>query len=177
VEERVDEEDAEELVVTAKVTEADQATADGGATDAAAPGADAGAEPTWPGEYYGSVRFAWRGADGREMVEVDDRAHTRVESAGPKSVVISVVNSATGEVICPLKASTAGNRATIRPGETCFGSPGQAAIVTDGRATLEGDRLVLDFRGYLEPAGDEEEEEDDEGAREEGTYHFEGRRR
>lgn len=110
------------------------------------------------------------------MVEVDERAHTRVEAAGPAAIVISIVNSATGDVICPLHATTAGNRATIRARETCFGSPEQAAIVTDGRATLEGDRLVLDFRGHLDSRG-EDEEEDDEGGPEEGTYHFEGRRR
>jgi hypothetical protein len=156
------------------------ATLDGGvATDAATPPADGGPEPTWPGEYYGRDRFAWRGADGREMVEVDERAHTRVEADGPAAIVISIVNSASGDVICPLRATTAGNRATIRPRETCFGTGDQAAVVTDGRATLDGDRLVVDFRGQIEPsmrAGDDEDEDEEDG-NEEGTYHFEGRRR
>jgi hypothetical protein len=176
-----DEGEADEVVVTAQLLPAASATPDGGvATDAAAPPADGGPEPTWPGEYYGSDRFAWRGGDGREMVEVDDRARTRVEADGPKAIVISIVNSATGDVICPLHATTSGNRATIRPRETCFGAPEQAAIVTDGHATLEGDRLVLDFRGHLEstgPSGDDEDEEEDDSGDGEGTYHFEGRRR
>jgi hypothetical protein len=175
VEEADVEEEADEFTVTAEASQAELAKPDGGtATDAALPAGDAGAAPSWPGEYYGSDRFAWRGADGREMVEVDDRAHTRVSADGPNAVVISVVNSATGDVICPLHATTAGNRATIRPRETCFGSAEQPAIVTDGRATLEGDRLVLDFRGHLDSSrgGDDDEDEP-----EEGTYHFEGRRR
>jgi hypothetical protein len=179
--EDVDDDDADEIVVTAQRTPAESTTPDAGAaTDAAPLPADAGPEQSWPGEYYGNDRFVWRGADGREMVEVDDRARTRVEAAGPKSIVISIVNSATGEVICPLNATTAGNRATIRARETCFGSAAQAAIVTDGLATLDGDRLVLDFRGHLESDGDDEDEdeaEDDEGREQEGTYHFEGRRR
>jgi hypothetical protein len=163
---------AEEFVVTASPA-ADLPAVDAGvATGAAMGAADAGPEPAWPGEYYGSDRFAWRGPDGREMVEVDDRAHTRVESAGGKAIVISIVNSASGDVICPLRATTGGDRATVRAGETCFGSPDQPAIVSDGRATLEGDRLVLDFRGRLDSSGDDDE---DEGG--EGTYHFEGRRR
>ncbi len=170
--------DADEFTVTAEIAPSEGGTPDGGAaTDAAAPAADAGAEPSWPGEYYGSDRFAWRGADGREMVEVDDRAHTRVEADGPKAVVISVVNSATGDVICPLHATTSGNRATIRAKETCFGSPDQAAIVTDGRATLEGDRLTLDFRDHLDSGGGDDDDDDEEGGPEEGAYHFEGRRR
>lgn len=175
-EQEAEEDGAEEFVVTAQVTGVELGVPDAGAaTDGAAPPADAGPEPTWPGEYYGSDRFAWRGADGREMVEVDDRAHTRVETNGPKAIVISIVNSATGDVICPLNATTSGNRATIQRRETCFGSPDQAAIVTDGRATLDGDRLVLDFRGHLDSTG--EDDEDEEGGREEGSYHFDGRRR
>jgi hypothetical protein len=175
-----EEDDADEIVVTAQAMPAGAATLDGGvATDAATSSTDAGSEPTWPGEYYGRDRFAWRGADGREMVEVDDRAHTRVEAAGPGAIVISIVNSGTGDVICPLRATTTGNRATIEPRETCFGAPDQAAVVTDGVATLEGDRLVLDFRGHLEAPGDDGDDEDEDGKRgnEEGTYHFEGRRR
>jgi hypothetical protein len=175
-----EESDADEIVVTAQAMPAEAATLDGGvATDAATSSTDGGSEPTWPGEYYGRDRFAWRGADGREMVEVDDRAHTRVAPAGPDAIVISIVNSATGDVICPLRATTAGNRATIRPRETCFGAPDQAAVVTDGLATLEGDRLVLDFRGHLESPGVDGDDEDEDGERgnEEGTYHFEGRRR
>lgn len=175
-----DERSDEEFVVTAEATGAEAAMPDGGAaTDAAAPAADGGAEPSWPGEYYGSDRFAWRGADGREMVEVDDRAHTRVEADGPKAIVISVVNSATGDVICPLHATTLGNRATIRARETCFGTAEQAALVTDGRATLDGDRLTLDFRGHLAASGgdDDDDDDDEDDGVEEGTYHFEGRRR
>lgn len=174
--ENADEEDDEDVVVAAELPAAVPASDAGVVADAGAAGAaaDAGtvAEPSWPGEYYGSDRFAWRGPDGREMVEVDDRAHTRVETAGPKAIVIYIVNSATGDVICPLRAATAGNRATILPRETCFGFPDQEAVVTDGHATLEGDRLVLDFKGHLEMEDDEDE---DFGG--EGTYHFEGRRR
>jgi hypothetical protein len=169
-----DEDDADEFAVTVQASQGELATPDGGTvTDAAVPAGDAGVAPSWPGEYYGSDRFAWRGADGREMVEVDDRARTRVETDGPTAVVITIVNSATGDVICPLHATTAGNRATIRPRETCFGSAEQPAIITDGHATLEGDRLVLDFRGHLDSSGGD----DDDGGPEQGSYHFEGRRR
>jgi hypothetical protein len=174
-----EESEADEIAVTVEAPRAEMAVSDAGvATDAAAPAGDAGAPPSWPGEYYGSDRFVWRNGDGREMVEVDDRAHTRVEVTGANELVISVVNSATGDVICPLRATTAGNRATIRARETCFGSAEQAAIVTDGRATVDGDRLVLDFRGHLEAGGGDDDDDDDgESGPQEGTYHFEGRRR
>jgi hypothetical protein len=170
-----DDSTADEIVVSAAPAIAPPGL-DGGTTsgaDASVPATDAGVEASWPGEYYGRDRFAWRGPDGREMVEVDERAHTRVELAGSSGIVISIVNSATGEVICPLNATTAGAQATIRAGETCFGTPDQPAVVTDGRATLEGDRLILDFRGELESS--EGEEEEDAGG--EGSYHFDGRRR
>jgi hypothetical protein len=140
--------------------------------DAGASEAGAGELP-WPGDYYGTDRFTWRGADGRETVEVDDKAHTRVERSGPNAVVITIVNSMTGEVICPLAATLSGKEARVVSGETCFGDADRAAIVTNGIATLEGDRLVLDFEGHLEP----DDDEDEESVAEEGTYHFDGRRR
>ena len=61
--------------------------------------------------------------------------------------------------------------------QTASTAADEAAIVTDGRATLEGDRLILDFRGHLDASGEGDDDDDEEGGPEEGTYHFEGRRR
>ena len=169
--------DADEIAVTASGPDKNgSSAAEKPAETASAEAGDAGVgEAAWPGEYFGSDRFVWRGADGREAVEVDDRAHTRVERGGSSGLVITIVNSMTGEDICALDAAASGKEARVREGESCFGSPGREAIVTDGLATLEGDRLVLDFKGRIE-AGDEDDEEEEAGA-EEGAYHFDGRRR
>jgi len=169
--------DADEFAVTASGADDGAISAEKPSDPGAAEAADAGATgPSWPGEYFGSDRFVWRGSDGRETVEVDDKAHTRVERGGANAVVITIVNSLTGEVICALDAAVSGKEARVRQGETCFGGPDREATVTDGLATLEGDRLVLDFRGSIEAEEtDDDEDEDSEG--EEGTYHFDGRRR
>lgn len=169
--------DADEIAVTASAADKNgSSSAEKPSETASAVAADGGvAEVAWPGEYFGSDRFVWRGSDGREVVEVDDRAHTRVERGGSNALVITIVNSLTGEVICALDATANGKEARVRDDESCFGSPGREAIVTEGLATLEGDRLVLDFKGRIE-AG-EEDDEDEEAADEEGAYHFDGRRR
>jgi len=169
--------DADEITITASASDRDAAdTAEKPSDTASTDAGDAGAgETAWPGEYFGSDRFVWRGSDGREVVEVDDRAHTRVERGGPSALVITIVNSLTGEVICALDATASGKEARVREGESCFGAPGREAIVTDGLATLEGDRLVLDFKGRIE--ADRDDDDDEEGGDEQGAYHFDGRRR
>jgi hypothetical protein len=123
----------------------------------------------WPGEYVGSDRLVRRFDDGPDDVQLDDKARTRVEQPNPGSVTISIVNSASGDVICALRASVSGNRATLAPGQTCFGDDDSGARISEGHATLDGDRLVVEFEGSIE--------ESDESPGERDSYHFEGIRR
>jgi hypothetical protein len=149
---------------------------DAGVPDAAAAAVDAGAiAVAWAGEYFGSDRLV-RHFDGEaDDVELDDKAHTRVEQTGPSSLVISIVNSASNDVICALHATAQGSAASLDAGQSCFGDDGANASVTDGHATLTGDRLVLDFSGkVVESAGDDD---DDDSLEFRLDYHFDGRRR
>lgn len=146
-------------------------TSDAGTTDAgsAVPSADATAAVKWPGEYVGNDRFVRRFDGGEEDVQLDDKARTRVEEPSPSALVISIINSATGDVLCALKASASGNQATLATGQLCFGDEDGGVELTGGRATLQGDRLVLDFEGRVVI-------EDGETSVE-GSYHFEGLRK
>jgi hypothetical protein len=159
-----------EVVAEAKPAQAAAVASDAGALDAGGEAkGETGAAPEWPGEYYGNDRFVRRYASRPEEVQVDDKAHTRVEQPSPSSLVISVVNSLSGDVICALKAGVRGAEATLESGQSCFADENVEAEVTSGRATLKGDLLTLDFEGEIEG-------EDGEGDAKD-SYHFEGRRR
>jgi len=148
---------------------------DAGAPDASVTSGDAGTTAGWSGEYYGSDKLV-RHFDGEaDDVELDDKAHTRVEEPSPGALVISIVNSATSDVICSLRATAHGTEASVEPGQSCFGDDGSTATVTDGRASINGDRLVLDFGGKVV----ENDDDDDDGTPGEFRldYHFDGRRR
>jgi hypothetical protein len=159
----------QEVVVTADAPKAVDTAADAG-TPAALPSASV-PETTakWSGEYVGSDRLVRKFEDGPDDVQLDDKARTRVEQPTPSSLVISIINSATGDVICPLRASVSGNRATLETGQTCFGEDDSGARISEGHATLEGDRLVLEFEGSIE--------ETDENPGERDSYRFDGTRR
>jgi hypothetical protein len=163
----------EEIVVTAEA-KASIPASDAGVADSgpdAAVEKSAGASLQWPGEYYGSDRFVRRMESQPDDVQVDDKARTRVEQPSPSSLLISVVNSLTGDVICALKAGVQGAEATLEPGQSCFAGEGLEAEVTSGQAKLSGDTLTLDFEGKVEG------EDEDEQSSGKDTYHFEGRRR
>jgi hypothetical protein len=147
---------------------------DAGATDAAVAALDAGTNVAWAGEYYGSDKLVRHFDEDADDIELDDKAHTRVEERSPGSLLISIVNSATGVVICGLRANAQAGTATIDSGQSCFGDEGVTATVTDGRATLSGDRLVLDFHGRVV---EKEADEGDEPLEFRLDYHFDGRRR
>lgn len=167
---------ADEAVVTAepKSPTVVAAAADAGMPESgSAPAGDSGATPQWPGEYYGSDRFVRRIDSEPDDVQTDDKAHTRVEQPSPSALLISVVNSASGDVICALRAGLSrdgASEATLESGQSCFAGEGVEARVTSGRATITGDLLTLDFEGTVES------EDDDEGSGRD-SYHFEGRRR
>jgi hypothetical protein len=148
---------------------------DAGLPDAAVAALDGGAVALpWAGEYYGSDKLVRHFDDDADDVELDDKAHTRVEDRGVGSVLITIVNSATGDTICALKATTQGSLATVDPGQACFGDDSVNATVSDGRASLNGDRLVLDFKGKVV---EKEPEDDDDPLEFRLDYHFDGRRR
>jgi hypothetical protein len=149
---------------------------DGGALASAVASSDTGAAVVWAGEYYGSDRLV-RHFDGEaDDVELDDKAHTRVEQTSTAALVISIVNSATGETICALHATVQGTTAALDAGQPCFGDDGSNATVTDGNARASGDRLTLDFDGkVVENGGDGDD--DDDTIEFHLDYHFDGRRR
>lgn len=146
------------------------------ASTAAAPAnaADAGTSATaWAGEYYGSDKLVRHFEGDADDVELDDKAHTRVEEPTPGSLLISIVNSATGDTICALKASARGTEATVSDGQSCFGEQGATASLTSGRATLTSGRLVLDFSGKVVTEPDDDGDTIEFGL----DYHFDGQRR
>ncbi len=127
----------------------------------------------WAGEYYGSDKLVRHFEGDPDDIELDDKAHTRIEEDKPGALVLSIVNSATGETICALRATAHGNEASFDPGQACFGDEGANARLSDGHATLNADRLTLDFKG------DVSEEADDDGDTLEFhlEYSFDGSRR
>jgi hypothetical protein len=145
---------------------------DAGLPEAGTAAADAGGTGgAWAGEYYGSDRHATRATDVPDKVELDDKAHTRVEQPSADRVVISLVSSGDGSVICTLKARVADTRAELEKGESCPGLFLMPPLEVEGSAKLDGDRLELDLEGHGEfPADDRSLEMDVE-------YHFEGKRR
>ena len=153
-----------------------ESTLDAGAPDPAGSSSDAGATAAaWAGEYYGSDKLV-RHFDGEsDDVELDDKAHTRVEERAGGALVISIVNSATTDVICTLHATAHGNQASVDPGQSCFGDDGSTATVSDGRASIAGDRLILDFGGKV--VANEADDDDGDPAEFRLDYHFDGRRR
>ncbi len=153
-----------------------EAPVDAGAPDASALPQDGGAAAVaWAGDYYGSDRLV-RHFDGEpDDVELDDKAHTRVEQTGPNVLVVSIINSASEEVICALHATAQGASASLDAGQSCFGDDGSTATVTDGHVSLTGDRLVLDFNGkVVENDGDDDDGDSLEFRQD---YHFDGKRR
>ncbi len=155
-----------------------EAPVDAGAPAPSATAGDAGtAAVAWAGEYYGSDRLTRHFEGEPDDVELDDKAHTRVEQTAPNALVVSVVNSASGEVICALHATPLGATATLDAGQSCFGDEGSTATVTEGRVTLTGDRLVLDFKGTVEASTGDDDGTDDDTIEFHLDYHFDGRRR
>jgi len=163
-----DDGDADETVtIVASVADAgDAGPPEGGVT--AADAGDAGGR--WAGEYFGSDRHT-RSIKGTKEVELDDKAHTRVEEPSPGVALFSLVSSASGEVICGMRARVTGDRAELEPGASCAPLDLKPPLALKGSATLEGDELELEIEGHGEfPVGDESIELDVE-------YHFEGKRR
>jgi len=155
-----------------------EAPADAGVAPPPVAAADGGAPVvTWAGEYYGSDRLARHFEGEPDDVELDDKAHTRVETTSSNALVITIVNSASGEVICALNATVQGGTATLDAGQSCFGDEGSTATVTDGRATLTADRLVLDFDGTVVASTGDDDGTDDDTIEFHLDYHFDGRRR
>lgn len=141
------------------------------AVDAGAGCNEDGGAATWPGEYYGSDRMTtvFEGLPPNTMT--DDKAHTRVEQGRGDRIVISVVDSSKGDVMCALNATVNGASATLELGQTCFGQGDSAPDIISGSARIECDKLTFDLS-----AATEIEIEDDVHAGE-IDYHFEGSRK
>jgi hypothetical protein len=126
---------------------------------------------TWPGDYYGSDRMttSFEGLPPNTMT--DDKAHTRVEQGRGDRIVISVIDSSKGDVMCALNATVDGASATLERGQTCFGQGDNAPDIISGSARVECDRLTFELS-----AATEIELEDDVQPGE-IDYHFEGTRK
>jgi hypothetical protein len=131
-------------------------------------GCDGGAV-TWPGEYYGTDRLTTTFEDMPPHTMTDDKARTRVELGRGDRVVISIVDSSKGDVMCALNATVDGDTATLELGQTCFGQGDSAPDIMSGSARIECDRLTLDLTAATEI--------DDDVRAGEMDYHFEGKRR
>jgi hypothetical protein len=158
--------DADETITVVAVDSGD--AGDAGAPEAGVTSSDAGdAGPRWAGEYFGSDRHATRISGKTEDEELDDKAHTRVEEPTPGVALISLVSSASGEVICSMKHRVTGDRAELEPGESCPPLRLLPPLTIEGTAKLDGDTLVVELEGEGSfPAGEVEVE-----------YRFEGKRR
>lgn len=126
---------------------------------------------SWPGEYYGSDRLTTTFEDLPAQTMTDDKARTRVELGRGDRLVISIVDSSKGDVMCALNATFDGDSATLEPGQTCFGQGDSAPDIMSGSAKIECNRLTFELS-----AATELEIEDDVHAGE-MSYHFEGERR
>jgi len=158
--------DADETIAVVAADAGD--AGDAGALDAGVATSDAGeAGLRWAGEYFGNDRHATRISGKTEDLELDDKAHTRVEEPTPGVALISLVSSASGEVICSMKNRVTGNRAELEPGESCPPLRLLSPLTLEGSDKLDGDTLVVELEGRGSfPAGDVEVE-----------YRFEGKRR
>ncbi len=147
---------------------------DAGAALADAGSGDAGVvASTWPGEYFGSDKLVRHFDDAADDVELDDKAHTRVAETSPGALLVSIVNSASGDTICALRATAHGNEASVDKGQSCFGEEGMTATLNEGRVKLEGERLILDLTIKLVAEADD----DGESIELSLEYHFDGKRR
>ncbi|HEX6276737.1 MAG TPA: hypothetical protein VFZ53_27025 [Polyangiaceae bacterium] len=163
-----DDDDADETI-TVQASRGD--AGDAGVPEAGVAVADAAAGSGWAGEYFGSDRHVRRMTGLPDDVALDDKAHTRVEESSPGALVISLVSSADGQVICALRARAEGNAATIEAGESCPGLMLMPPLSIEGTAELAGDRLEVSLEGHGEfPAEDRTLDVDVE-------YRFEGKRR
>jgi len=133
------------------VTDADAATAAEGGAGGQGSG-DAGAA-SFEGEYAGTdvTTMRWEGQG--EQSHPDPKARVCIESESDAEVTIIVIYTPTGGPFCSLSGTVAGNSANIGPGQTCPDEGldlGFSGVVTSGKATLEGDRLVLEIEADIE---------------------------
>ena len=130
----------------------DESRADA-ATDAAKPDAESTtSDPktetpvVFAGEYYGEDVSKVHIEGLPDRADRDPKARTRVEEAGDAAVRIIIVDSAKGDPLCTLNAEISGRDATIAPDQSCFSQDGMIeGTVESGKATVTGDRLVLDM--------------------------------
>jgi hypothetical protein len=154
------------------VSVAHDPTADAGVPEAGSTAVDGGESGgRWAGEYFGSDKQTTRLEGKPEKVDLDDKAHTRVEEPSSGVILISLVSSGNGELICSMRAKTDGNRAELEPGASCPGLYVMPPLAIQGSAKLDGDELEFDVEAHGEfPA-------DDEPITVDVDYHFEGKRR
>jgi hypothetical protein len=147
----------------------DQGGPEAGVPDAEAPASDASAI-VFAGFYTGSDVTIYRISGRPDQTEPDPNAKTRVEQSAPDRIAVTLVNSATNDPICTLDATVKGNVGTLVAGQTCFSAGPLSPTVSDGKATVLGNRLLLDMTLSIDASAD------DQRVLGSIQYHFDGTR-
>jgi hypothetical protein len=90
-----------------------------------------------------------------EREQRDERAKIRIEKADAGSVTITLINSEDGSDLCELNARVEGKAALLESAQPCFSDGGEGsleALLTSGRAVLNGEHLRMDAEGTLSVA-------------------------
>lgn len=84
-----------------------------------------------------------------DRVEKDPNAKLTVKTTDPHSLTFVLIDSSNGNDICSLSGKITDAGTTIDPGQKCFEQSGDdsstSATVTEGTATVDGNRLVFEM--------------------------------
>ena len=162
-------------LTTAHAAKADaQASGDAGVAQLGS--ADGGITPhtnEWLGLWRGKDTTTFQIPSFPPEPMADDHARIRVESVDEHNVKLVLIDSSNDRDLCTLGAHVESNRATIDPGQPCFGNEDESTSlfisVKTGAASLKDTRLVVDM------ALDAEIQSDQFQSTGSVEYHFDGR--
>jgi hypothetical protein len=164
---------AGEAVVAAGESPAKAAQTEETSESSEAPASDASNAGDFEGVFAGDDIAVFRLTGFPEREQRDERAKIRIEKADPGSVTITLINSEDGSDLCELNARVDGKAALIESAQPCFSDGGEGsleALLTSGRAVLNGDHLRMDAEGTLSVALPDQELDG------KLTYSFKGKR-
>lgn len=142
------------------------------AGDDQAPPESGGPSPAFEGLFAGTDVAVFRLTGFPEREQRDEKAKIRIEKSST-GVSITLINSEDGSDLCELEARVEGKAALIESAQPCFSDGGEGsveAVLTSGRAVLNGDQLRMNAEGTLSMALPDQELEG------ELVYTFEGKR-
>jgi len=142
------------------------------AGDDQAPPESGSPSPAFEGMFAGTDVAVFRLTGFPEREQRDEKAKIRIEKSST-GVSITLINSEDGSDLCALEARVEGKAALIESAQPCFSDGGEGsveAMLTSGRAVLNGDQLRMNAEGTLSMALPDQELEG------ELVYTFEGKR-